>query len=111
MAESREKALLATYGEWGARYRRYLIDHDREKYYTLLSAGEFFDHITQIDVKAEHLYNKTVQDLMRQHSLTAKLKRSNPELWKEKVNEISKQAIAQVMQLVESGQEKLFNKP
>ena len=108
---SREKALLATYGEWGARYRRYLIDHNREKYYTLLSAGEFFNYITQIDVKAEHLYDKTVQDLMRQHSLTAELKRDDPELWKEKLNELCKQAAAQVLQLVESGVEELFNKP
>ena len=48
---------------------------------------------------------------MRQHSLTAELKRDDPELWKERVNELSKQAAAQVLQLVESGEEKLLNKP
>ncbi|MBK6088695.1 MULTISPECIES: TnpV protein [Clostridia] len=100
MSESREKALLATYGEWGTRYRRYLIDHDKEKYYTLLSAGEFFNYITEINMKAEHLYDKTVRDLEAKKQITTELKKSDPNLWQNKMNAIEKQAEEFVLRMM-----------
>lgn len=100
MSESREKALLATYGEWGTRYRRYLIDHDKEKYYTLLSAGELYDHISSINLQAEHLYEKTVRDLKAKKQITTELKKSDPNLWQNKMNAIEKQAAEHVRRMM-----------
>lgn len=100
MSESREKALLATYGEWGTRYRRYLIDHDKEKYYTLLSAGVLYDHISSINLQAEHLYEKIVRDLEEKKQITTELKKSEPDLWQNKMNAIKKQAGEIVCQMI-----------
>ena len=92
--------MLATYGEWGTRYRRYLIDHDKEKYYTLLSAGELYDHISSINLQAEHLYEKTVRDLKAKKQITTELKKSDPNLWQNKMNAIEKQAAEHVRRMM-----------
>jgi hypothetical protein len=63
-----QRAVVAAYGEWGALYRRYLLDRDKEKYYILLGSGELFERITEFDVKAEHLYEKTVKDLKAENA-------------------------------------------
>lgn len=58
-----QRALLATYGEWGTLYRRYLINYNKEKYYTLLSAGELYDYISEVNLKAERLYEETLRSI------------------------------------------------
>ena len=89
--------MLITYGKWGTKYRRYLIDHDNEKYYILLCSGELYEHIAAADLKAERLYNATVQELMRRQDVTPNLKRKNPEQWQKIMNKISRLATEIVM--------------
>ena len=92
-----KNALIAAYGEWGALYRRYLIDRDKEKYYILLGSGELFDYITKIDVKAERLYAKTVEDL----------RAGNPERLNGKSEMIETQARELVIKTLFCGKSKL----
>ena len=88
------------YGRWGAVYRNYLKEHDREKYYTLLSSHELHDYITKIDVRAEHLYNDTVEKLKEKRKISSALKKSDPVLWQSQMNAVEKQAEELVLRMM-----------
>ena len=85
MFESKEAVLEAVYGKWGRLYRKRLIERDREKYYSLLAARELHDYISKIDVRAEHLYDKTLTELKAKKRITPSLKKSNPTLWQKRM--------------------------
>ena len=85
-------ALQGTYGVWGMRYRQYLIKHDKVKYYKLLCSCKLHEHITDVDVRAEHLYNETIKHLAEQEGVTEKLKAENQILWVQRMNNIAERA-------------------
>lgn len=92
MSDAKEAVLEAVYGKWGKLCRERMIEQDREKYYTLLAASEFYDYITEIDVRAERLYEKTVNELKTKMNITPSLKKSNRYLWQKGMLDIEKQA-------------------
>ena len=59
-----------------------------------------YDHITAIDLQAEHLYEKTVRDLEAKKQITTELKKSEADLWQNKMNAIKKQAGEIVCQMI-----------
>ncbi len=59
-----------------------------------------YDHITAIDLQAEHLYDKTVRDLEAKKQITTELKKSDPNLWQNKMNAIEKQAEEFVLRMM-----------
>ncbi len=91
-----KKALLAAYGEWGTLYRRHLIDHNKEKYYTLLCSCVLHERITEVDLKADRFYEETVNRLKKQKNVTEELRINNPELWKKMMNKITDEATEKV---------------
>ena len=88
------------YGRWGAVYRNHLKEHDREKYYTLLSSNEFHEYISKLDVQAEHLYDDTVEKLREKRKISSALEKSDPVLWQSKMNAIEKQAEELVLRMM-----------
>jgi hypothetical protein len=100
MFESKEAVLEAVYGKWGRLYRKRLIERDREKYYSLLAARELHDYISKIDIRAEHLYDKTLTELKAKKRITPSLKKSNPTLWQKRMTAVQKQAGEIVYQTV-----------
>ena len=42
-------------GVWGQRYRRYLKQHHKIRYYNLLTAGTLNRHLAEVDQQAETL--------------------------------------------------------
>ena len=100
MFDTKEEVLEAVYGKWGKLYRKLLMERDREKYYSLLAARELHDYITEIDVRAEHLYKKTLNDLKAKKRITPSLKESNPRLWQKRMTAAEKQAREVVFQTV-----------
>ena len=104
MSDSRQKVLEMVYGRWGAVYRNHLKEHNREKYYTLLSSNELHEYITKLDIQAEHLYDDTVEKLKKKSNVTAVLQKSDPNLWQSKMNAIEKQAAELVRRMVILGE-------
>ena len=100
MSDSRQKVLEMVYGRWGAVYRNHLKEHNREKYYTLLSSNELHEYITKLDIQAEHLYDDTVEKLKKKSNVTAVLQKSDPNLWQSKMNAIEKQAEELVLRMM-----------
>lgn len=88
------------YGRWGAVYRNYLKEHDREKYYTLLSSHELHEYITKLDVQVEHLYDDTVEQLKEKRKISSALKKSDPVLWQSQMKAVEKQAEELVLRMM-----------
>ena len=100
MSDSRQTVLEMVYGRWGAAYRDYLKEHDREKYYTLLSSHELHEYITKLDVQAEHLYDDTVEKLKEKRKISSALEKSDPVLWQSELNAIETQAAELVLRMM-----------
>lgn len=79
-------------GVWGQRYRQYLKQHHRIRYYNLLTAGKLNGHLAEIDQQAEHLFQSLVSVLSEQENVTEKLKANRPMEWVQKMNNIRNRA-------------------
>ena len=51
-------------GVWGQRYRRYLKQHHRIRYYNLLTAGTLNGHLAEVDQQAERMYLSSPSTLL-----------------------------------------------
>lgn len=79
-------------GVWGQRYRRYLKQHHKIRYYNLLTAGTLNEHLAEIDQQAERLFQSLVSVLSEQTNVTEKLKANRPMEWVQKMNSIRNRA-------------------
>ena len=56
------QTLVITYGYWGALWRDYLIETNPVQYMVMLSENRLFDRIAEVDLAAQHLYDKTLSE-------------------------------------------------
>lgn len=75
-------------GVWGQRYRRYLKQHYRIRYYNLLTAGTLNKHLAEVDRQAEQMFQSLISALSEQENVTEKLKADFPIEWVQKMNSI-----------------------
>ena len=79
-------------GVWGQRHKRYLKSHHRVLYYNLLTSGKLYNYLTEVDKRAQILFDQTVKSLAKQEQVTEKLKVENMILWVQKMNNILNRA-------------------
>ena len=79
-------------GVWGQRYRQYLKQHHRIRYYNLLTSGTLNEHLAAVDQQAERLFQSLVSALSKQENVTEKLKANRPMEWVQKTNNIRNRA-------------------
>lgn len=79
-------------GVWGQRYRRYLKQHHRIRYYNLLTSGTLNGHLAEVDQQAERMFQLLVSVLSEQTNVTEKLKANRPMEWVQKMNSIRNRA-------------------
>jgi len=79
-------------GVWGQRYRRYLKQRHRIRYYNLLTAGTLNKHLADVDQQAERMFMSLVAALAEQENVTEKLKADNSMEWVQKTNSIRNRA-------------------
>lgn len=79
-------------GVWGQRYRRYLKQHHKIRYYNLLTAGILNKHLAEIDHQAERMFQSLVNAISEQENVTEKLKADDPREWVKKMNNIRNRA-------------------
>ncbi len=79
-------------GVWGQRYRRYLKQHHKIRYYNLLTAGILNKHLAEIDHQAELMFQSLVNAISEQENVTEKLKANRPMEWVQKMNKIRNRA-------------------
>ena len=61
-------------GVWGQRHRRYLKEHRRATYATLLTSGRLNGYLADIDHQAEEMFSRLVKQMAEAEGVTEKLK-------------------------------------
>ena len=79
-------------GIWGQRYRRYLKQYHKIRYYNLLTSGTLNGHLAEVDQQAERMFQSLVSALCEQENVTEKLKANRPIEWVQKMNSIRNRA-------------------
>ena len=79
-------------GVWGQRYRRYLKQYHKIRYYNLLTAGTLNEHLAEVDQQAERMFQSVVAALSEQENVTEKLKADRPMEWVQTTNSIRNRA-------------------
>ena len=73
-------------GVWGQRHLRYLKEHRRVRYATLLTSGELNAYLADIDRQAEELFLRLVKQMADAEGITEKLKVSGQMEWVRQMN-------------------------
>ena len=80
-------------GVWGQRHRRYLKEHHRAIYATLLTSGKLNSYLAGIDRQAEELFSRLVKQIAEVEGVTEKLKADHQMEWVSRMNNIRNRAM------------------
>lgn len=79
-------------GIWGQRHKRYLKEHKKAAYATLLTNGKLNSYLADIDKQAEEMFSRLVRQMTDRESVTEQLKADNQLEWVQKMNNIRNRA-------------------
>lgn len=79
-------------GVWGQRHRRYLNEHKRAVYTTLLTAGKLNSYLADIDRQAQDMFLRLVEQMAEREGVTEKLKAEDQMHWVGLMNNIADRA-------------------
>lgn len=79
-------------GVWGMRHSNYLKQNYKVIYYNLLTSGKLSSYLTDINERAEDMFQQLVKELSEQEGVTEQLKATDPMLWVQKMNNIRNRA-------------------
>ena len=77
---------------WGQRHKRYLQEHKRTVYISLLTSGKLNNYLADIDEQATEMMFRLVEQMADKEGVTEQLKVENPMLWVGRMNEIQARA-------------------
>ena len=80
-------------GVWGQRHLRYLKEHRRVRYATLLASGELNAYLADIDRQAEELFLRLVKQMSEREGVGEQLKAENQMEWVRAMNNIRHKAM------------------
>lgn len=80
-------------GVWGQRHWRYLKEHRRATYATLLTSGKLNGYLADIDRQAEELFSRLVKQMAEAEGVTETLKAANQMEWVGMMNSIRNKAM------------------
>ncbi len=90
-------------GIYGQRRRAFLKEHHRVLYYNLLTAGTLDGHLADIEVQAQELFLRLVEQYTAAEGVTEALKANDPQAWVRKMNGIRNRENEVVMQEIVYG--------
>ncbi len=64
-------------GVWGRRHKRYLKEHKKATYSTLLTSGKLNSYLADINQQAEEMFSRLVKQMAKRDSVTEQLKANN----------------------------------
>lgn len=80
-------------GVWGQRHLRYIRQHKRVLYTTLLTSGKLNSYLANIDEQAEDLFFRLVEQMAEREGVTEQLKAENQMEWVGRINNIRSRAM------------------
>ena len=75
-------------GMWGRKHLRYIKEHRRALYTTLLISGKLNSHLTEIDSQATEMFDRLVKQLSEKEGITEQLKAQDQMAWVGAMNNI-----------------------
>ena len=75
-------------GMWGRRYLRYIKEHRRALYTTLLISGKLNSHLVEIDKRAADMLEQMIKQLAAKEGITEQLKAHDQMAWVGAMNNI-----------------------
>jgi len=79
-------------GIWGQRHLRYLKEHKRATYATLLTKGILNTYLADIDRQAEEMFSRLVKQMAEREDITEQMKADNQLMWVQRMNNIKNRA-------------------
>ena len=79
-------------GVWGKRHLRYIKQHHKVRYTTLLTSGKLNGYLADIDKKAEDMFFRLVKQMAERAGVTEQLKADNQMEWIAQMNNICSRA-------------------
>ena len=78
-------------GIWGQRRHRYLQEHKKALYNSLLLSGDLFPHLSEIDQQAQEMYDQLMNQMTIRTGITEQLKATDQMACIQKMNAVSNQ--------------------
>ena len=75
-------------GVWGQRHKRYLKEHKRAVYITLLTSGRLDSYLADIEEQAQERFERIVEQMKQAQGITEQLKAENQMEWVARMNNI-----------------------
>lgn len=75
-------------GVWGQRHKRYLKEHKRVVYITLLTSGRLNSYLADIEEQAQERFERLVEQMKQAQGITEQLKVENVLEWIGRMNNI-----------------------
>jgi hypothetical protein len=79
-------------GMWGQRHLRYIKQHRKVFYTSLLTNCKLNSYLHDVDVRAIEMYDRLVKQLKEQQGITEQLKAADMMAWVQAMNNITNQA-------------------
>ena len=75
-------------GLWGQRHKRYLKEHRKATYTTLLTSGKLNSYLADIEDPAQERFERLIEDMKLAQGITEQLKAENDLEWGGRINSI-----------------------
>lgn len=79
-------------GIWGQRHARYLKQYRKVHYYYLLTSGKLNSYLAEINVQAEDMFLRLVNQIAEREGVIEQLKAENQMAWVGRMNNIRSRA-------------------
>ena len=74
--------------DMGQRHKRYLKEHRKATYTTLLTSGKLNTYLANINEQAEERFERLIEGMKQAHGITEQLKAENALEWTGRMNHI-----------------------
>ena len=75
-------------GVWGQRHKRYLKEHKRTVYITLLTSGRLNSYLADIEEQTQERFERIVEQMAESEGITEQLKATDQVAWVGEMNNI-----------------------
>ena len=75
-------------GVWGKRHKRYLKEHKRGYYITLLTSGRLNSYLADMEEQSQERFERIVEQMKQAQGITEQLKAENQMEWVGRMNNI-----------------------
>ena len=75
-------------GIWGQRHKRYLKEHRKATYTTLLTSGKLTTYLAEVDQQAQEQFERLIEQMKQAQGITEQLKAENALEWAGRMNNI-----------------------